>query len=73
MHKKACLFTILNMKKNTKKSGNTYPKKEERDASHQEIANVFGLTRMRIGQIEKGIKEKLQHNPVLRELWLNDT
>jgi len=53
--------------------GTSYPKKEERDASHQEIANVFGLTRMRIGQIEKGIKEKLQHNPVLRELWLNDT
>jgi len=44
------------------------PKKNNREASHQEIAEVFGLTRMRIGQIERAVlakirKKLLEHAP----------
>ena len=37
-----------------------YPKKNERACTQQEIAEVFGLTRMRINQIEKALMKKLE-------------
>ena len=55
--------------RNPSDKANPYPKKEERGMSQQAIADIYGLTRMRICQIEKHILEKLAKKKKLQGVW----
>lgn len=48
-------------KKRSPSAEGAYIKKNDREATQDEIAEVFGLTKVRIGQLEKIILEKLRH------------
>jgi len=49
-----------------------YLKKEDRAAGHLEIAKELGVTKARVGQIEKNLLLFLKSNKALQAAWFNN-